>query len=413
MDTRKLLINFMILLSVFAILSLSVNATNKYWVGGTGNWSQTSHWSATSNGTGGSSIPTASDIVYFDMNSSTGSYTVTQDVTNTESSTIYWSKPPTGAPTFAGSSTLKVYGSWYGVSGMAYTYVGSLTFMDTGLNINLDFVGSTLAGGVTASGTGNISLLNNFVLSGGTFNLGSCAVFKTNGYNFSANNFNPSSVGLLNITNSVITIGGTGTINPTSIDATGSLIKLTGSGKTFTSSRTLNNLLFTGGSSTIFSGTASINNLTISLPASTDYFQFINTVTIRDTLNLTGVSSNNRQFISSATAGTPVTLNVNNIVGQSTDFMDINFNESKDLSAFTGGSGDCGGNGNITFSTPTNQYWYQDTGSWNNESKWFLGTMAQAVLEDFLYVKIQRYSMQIVFQPLAKQYILIIKELEI
>lgn len=39
---------------------------NRYWVlGGTGNWNSTTNWSATSGGTSGSSVPTVSDIVYF------------------------------------------------------------------------------------------------------------------------------------------------------------------------------------------------------------------------------------------------------------------------------------------------------------------------------------------------------------
>ena len=41
----------------------------RYWIGGTGTWSQTSHWSATSGGAGGASVPTQYDDVYFDDNS--------------------------------------------------------------------------------------------------------------------------------------------------------------------------------------------------------------------------------------------------------------------------------------------------------------------------------------------------------
>jgi len=39
---------------------------DRYWVGGTGTWgnSQTTNWSATSGGTAGASVPTASDNVY-------------------------------------------------------------------------------------------------------------------------------------------------------------------------------------------------------------------------------------------------------------------------------------------------------------------------------------------------------------
>ena len=43
---------------------------NRYWVGNGGSWSDyTNHWSATSNGSPGASLPTSSDNVYFDANS--------------------------------------------------------------------------------------------------------------------------------------------------------------------------------------------------------------------------------------------------------------------------------------------------------------------------------------------------------
>jgi len=42
---------------------------NRYWVGNGGSWSDTSHWSETSGGSGGVSAPTSSDDVYFDSNS--------------------------------------------------------------------------------------------------------------------------------------------------------------------------------------------------------------------------------------------------------------------------------------------------------------------------------------------------------
>lgn len=47
---------------------------NRYWVGGTGTWdaSSTTHWSASSGGASGASVPTSADDVYFDANSGGG-----------------------------------------------------------------------------------------------------------------------------------------------------------------------------------------------------------------------------------------------------------------------------------------------------------------------------------------------------
>jgi len=42
----------------------------RYWVGGTGDWNSTSRWSTTSGGASGASVPTTSDNVIFDSNSS-------------------------------------------------------------------------------------------------------------------------------------------------------------------------------------------------------------------------------------------------------------------------------------------------------------------------------------------------------
>ena len=44
------------------------------------------------------------------------------------------------------------------------------------------------------------------------------------------------------------------------------------------------------------------------------------------------------------------------------------------LSAITGGSGDCGGNTNITFTTADDWYWHEGTGNFSDYSKWYTET---------------------------------------
>ena len=43
---------------------------NRYWVGGSGAWdnTNTTNWSASSGGSGGASVPTSTDNVFFDSN---------------------------------------------------------------------------------------------------------------------------------------------------------------------------------------------------------------------------------------------------------------------------------------------------------------------------------------------------------
>lgn len=55
---------------------------SRYWVGGAGTWDGTSttHWSATSGGAGGASVPTSADDVFFDANSGSGVLNCAGDV---------------------------------------------------------------------------------------------------------------------------------------------------------------------------------------------------------------------------------------------------------------------------------------------------------------------------------------------
>lgn len=46
--------------------------SNRYWIGGSGEWRDTAHWSTTNGGGGGASIPTASDNVYITSSSGFG-----------------------------------------------------------------------------------------------------------------------------------------------------------------------------------------------------------------------------------------------------------------------------------------------------------------------------------------------------
>lgn len=57
----------------------SAAGTPRYWVGGSGDWNDNSHWSTTSGGTGGACIPTVYDDVYF--NAASGFTAVSKTVT--------------------------------------------------------------------------------------------------------------------------------------------------------------------------------------------------------------------------------------------------------------------------------------------------------------------------------------------
>ncbi|MES2797040.1 MAG: T9SS type A sorting domain-containing protein, partial [Bacteroidota bacterium] len=107
---------------------------NLYWVGGSGNWNDPNHWSASSGGLAGTCIPTAFDDVFFDANSgfTPSSKTVTINVSTAFCNSMDW----TGAintPILTGNSSniLKIYGSLTLISAMSFSFNGSIEFQAT------------------------------------------------------------------------------------------------------------------------------------------------------------------------------------------------------------------------------------------------------------------------------------------
>ena len=54
----------------------SLFATDLYWIGGNGTWNNPNNWSLTSGGSASNLVPTSTDQVFFDNNSSTGDFVV-------------------------------------------------------------------------------------------------------------------------------------------------------------------------------------------------------------------------------------------------------------------------------------------------------------------------------------------------
>lgn len=105
---------------------------DRYWVGGSDNWNTTAgtKWAATSGGTGGETVPTASDNVYFDANS--GAVTVTCTAANACANLSFTSGAGDFTGTFAGATALNISGGLVLSSGMTRTYTGTMTFNGTG-----------------------------------------------------------------------------------------------------------------------------------------------------------------------------------------------------------------------------------------------------------------------------------------
>lgn len=97
--------------------------------------------------------------------------------------------------------------------------------------------------------------------------------------------------------------------------------------------------------------------------------------TINTAFTLNGVSESKRLLVRAQSFGFQRTISgTPTVTGQYVDLQDIYFpSVSPDLSAITGGSGDCGGNNNITFTSPTTQHWIaggDGSGNWGTTANW-------------------------------------------
>lgn len=348
---------------------------DRYWVGGTGTWdgATKTNWSATSGGAGGASAPTSADNVFFNSLSNATAYTVT--VTGTAScADMTMVGPLSGNVTWAGSGTLNIAGSiTVAATGITRTYTGGITFSATTTG-KIITVGVTLASIITFNGVGGSWTLGSaiscstIVITAGTFDTSAagnysvtCSSFSCTSTSTSVLNLNASTVNLTSV--SPITMTGSGfTLNA----GTSQINITTSSGPTFSSSgKTFYNVSFTGAPlSTSFpiaiSGVNTFNNLTFTSPSSTTIgavpITFSATQTINGTLTGSGAAANRRLFYQSTTFGTARTLVLANPTTLSNvDFCDITAATSA-ITATTSG-GDCGGNTNITFSTPKTVYW--------------------------------------------------------
>jgi len=95
---------------------------NRYWVGGSGNWTSTTKWSSTSGGASGASVPTSADDVFIDQNSSAGTFTITVG-SNDVNVRNFSAQNLDDFATISINSTFRffVHGTYYGNSNIYFT----------------------------------------------------------------------------------------------------------------------------------------------------------------------------------------------------------------------------------------------------------------------------------------------------
>lgn len=344
-----------------------------------GNWSAASTWSATgADGVDNAGPPTSSNNCFI----TSGSGNVTIDAaascrsldcdgytgTLTHNSAITLSIGDATRAYFARALRLS--------SGMTYTLgntdTSAISFVSTNsTQQTIDFSDKThgsitingvacsyiLAGASTQARTGTPSV----TLTNGTFN--------TNSKNclwgaFASANSNTRTLTLgasqIEVWRASSTSWNIGTVTNITLNAGTAVITCTGATANFTGGLNLAyyDVRMTGGGTSTLGGNPSINNFTFTgTAAKTDILSLSGSPLFSETLTISGNSTTNRLLVASSTIGTArilrntdATVNVSN-----SDFRDITFEEAVNLASITGGSGDCGGNSGITFTTPAAQ----------------------------------------------------------
>lgn len=374
----KLLIFCIILAAVYLLPSVPTaqaagctGTGNCYWVGGTGNFSDTTKWATTSGGGTTGGLPGTGDNCIFDSASDAAGYTATVDAaSNCLDLTI--GAPATGTFTFAGSADVNVYGSeTIAASGISHTYSGAYYFKATSTgktvdspydkganagnvnNYTFDGVGGgwTLGGAMhfLSGGTHTVTLTNGALILGSYWNTSS-----SGNVTFNSNNSNTRSLTLAATTYSVSGWNITDSTNMT-LDPSTSTISTTsfwGGGLTYYgfdfTANLSNNTIYDANTWTSFSRTSGSNYRSIT---------FGGNQTVTGTLTLSGASSTTqRLFVVSDVIGTTRTFTVTGatVVFTDADFRDITVTGATPTSTRVG---DAGGNSGIGARTPATMYW--------------------------------------------------------
>lgn len=374
---RKHLRALVVALLLFVLSPAQAWAAARYWVGGTGNWSDaTNHWSDTDGGTPNASfLPTASDDVFFTTLSHTVGYTVTIDATTKLCNDLTFAAPLTGNVALAGTTAMTVSGSMTLYSGMSITYSGTITF-DSGASETIDAAGAYVgtfsiafnnaAGDWTLASAWTGSPLSSVI----TVTAGS---FSTNNHNVDIGRVatNGALTRSISLGSSTVTTGSSqgwainGTTNltfnaGTSSLACGSNTNAFGVGLTFydmsftsnagshTGSGTANNMSFSGGGFHWLGGNW----------------------TVAGTLSVTGVNGANLTRVISDTRGTQRTITAAVVSVSNAGFQDVVAAGAGDWDISASNTSDFGNNSGITFTAAANVYWVGGTGSWSDTAEW-------------------------------------------
>jgi len=285
------------------------DATGRYWVGGTGNWSDTANWSISSGGAGGAPVPTTSDDVTFDANS----FDAASQVVTIDSGTAYcknmdWTGA-TNSPTIAGSSWIYIYGDFQVIAAMTWSHSGRI-YLNAGGAHNLTSNGLSIGGELVFNTAGATWTLQDALTVHGNWIHFVKGTFDTNDQTLTCKGFYSSftNTRVLDFGASVVYISGTfncATSTNLTVTAGTSTIYFTGDSKIFYGGgKTYNDVVFSGDNQTI---TGSNTFADLELTANKQINLTSGTTQTITTLTATG-SADNLITIHSTVAGTAATI---------------------------------------------------------------------------------------------------------
>jgi hypothetical protein len=281
----------------------------------------------------------------------------------------------------AGNVALKLAAGMTYALGSATT--SAIAFVSTSATQQTITAGGKTLGNWTVGGAGGSYLLTDantvgttstVTVSAGTLNTGgqSCSWG-----NFSSVTTNTRSVTLGASSITITAAAGTFDLIPATgltLSAASSTITFTGGSGYLRANGTYGTLAWSAIGSNAQSQAFTCTTLTLTGSASkTADFTALGNITVIGTLTIAGNSATNRLRLHTSTLATPRTVSAATVAVSNADLLDIAAAgaASWDLSAATGGSGDCGGNTGIVFTTPVTQtHTASAGGTWSDATKW-------------------------------------------
>lgn len=360
-----------------------------YWINGTGNWNDTSHWSYTSGGSSAGKIPEKFDDARFDANSFNGTgQTVTLNVVPT-CRHMDWTGV-TNNPTFnMNSQQPTMYGSVIFESPANMTITNAAVFNLYGQQAHnyIRLRGQTLSG-ITIQNYGTYELDGDLTLTG-NLTIQNIGILNTKNYNISCAIFTIAA-GSRNVLlgKSVITVSNYFQNTASSVTNTHNYrnctIKCTASSAN----------VFYGGGNTY--GTVELTGTNVTIDGSNSYYNL--KLTAGNTYKFTSGTTHKvcTGGMSKGSLGNLITLQSTSagsafflqplVVGNDATArpLVLDYYSLKDCSAsgntvYAINSTNVSGNTSVIFPTVTDCYWIGNSGNWSTPANWSTGSVPRAI----------------------------------